>query len=103
MTVEAITIGGIPLVYEKEGSGPPLVFFHGGNSSAVQWEAVVPQFMGEYTCYVLEQRGHGRSGREPNADYRFAAMIEEATAFVDQVTGPAILVGQSMGGVVALG
>lgn len=102
MSLETVTIGEIPLMYEKEGSGPPLVFFHGGNASAVQWEAIVPHFIGEYTCYSLEQRGHGRSGRAPDADYRFGTMMEEGTAFVDRVTGPAILVGQSMGGGVAL-
>ena len=35
MSVESVVVGGINLVYEKEGTGPPLVFLHGFNASAI--------------------------------------------------------------------
>jgi pimeloyl-ACP methyl ester carboxylesterase len=103
MTTHSVTINGIDLVYDKEGSGPPIVFLHGSNASAVYWEGIVPHFMGDYTCYVLEQRGHGRSGRSTEEDYGAEAFVGDCTAFLEKVTGPAILVGQSMGGLVAFG
>lgn len=103
MSVETVNIGGIPLVYEKEGSGPPLVFLHGGNQSAIYWEAVVPYLMGDNTCYILEQRGHGRSGRSDDARYSLADYSEECASFLREVVGPAVLVGHSQGGHAAFG
>ena len=103
MSVHTVTINGLELVYEKEGSGPPLVFLHGSNASAVYWEAIVPHFMREHTCYVLEQRGHGRSDRSPEACYGSDALVGDCTAFLESVTGPAILAGHSAGGLVAFG
>jgi pimeloyl-ACP methyl ester carboxylesterase len=79
-----------------------LVFIHGGNGSAFQWETLIPSLLREYTCIAIELRGHGRSDRSPEAAFGAAAMIEEATAFVEQVVGvPMALVGQSMGGGIA--
>ena len=103
MSTHTVTINGIDLVYEKDGTGPPLVFLHGGNASAVWWEHVIPYVMDKFTCFRLEQRGHGRSGRAPDGDYRYSSMVDETIGFMDQVTGQAILVGQSQGGVVAMG
>jgi pimeloyl-ACP methyl ester carboxylesterase len=103
VSVHTFTINGIDLVYEKEGSGPPLLFLHGGNTSAVYWEHIVPHFMGHYTCFVLEQRGHGRSGRSATVDYAMATLVEDCLEFVGSVVGPAVLVGHSMGGAVAMG
>jgi pimeloyl-ACP methyl ester carboxylesterase len=103
MSTHSVNINGIDLVYEKEGSGPTVVFIHGTGASAVYWEAVVPQFMGDYTCFAIEQRGNGRSGRAANGKYTVDQLIEDACVFLDRVTGPAVLVGQSVGGAVAVG
>ncbi len=102
MSTHTVTINGIELVYDKEGSGPAVVFLHGGNASSVCWEAVVPHFMGEYTCYVLDQRGHGRSGRSSEKRYSLDDFAADCGVFLEKVTRPAILVGHSMGGMVAL-
>lgn len=103
MSTHTVTINGIELVYEKEGSGPAVVFLHGGNVSGIEWEAVVPHLLSNYTCYVLDQRGHGRSGRDPNVDYSFRAFAAEAAEFLDKVSGPAVIVGHSQGGHAAFG
>lgn len=102
MTTYTVDVNGIGLVYEKEGSGPPLVFLHGMNASAVYWEAVVPHVLDHYTCYVLEQRGMGRSARAPNGEYSVNTFVDDCVAFLQRVSGPAILVGQSLGGLVAV-
>jgi pimeloyl-ACP methyl ester carboxylesterase len=48
-------------------------------------------------------RGHGRSDRSPAAEYFTEHFIGEATAFLEQVvTGPSVVVGQFLGGLVAL-
>lgn len=103
MSTHTVTINGIDLVYDKEGSGPPLVFLHGMNASFVYWEAVVPHLLDQFTCYTLDQRGMGRSGRAADGKYSADAFVDDCVAFLDEVTGPAILVGQSMGGLVGFG
>lgn len=103
MSTESVKINGVDLVYEKEGSGPSIVFIHGTNAASVYWESVVPQVMGEYTCYSVEQRGNGRSGRSPDGNYTIDGLIDDCCSFVEQVSGPAVLVGQSLGGLVAFG
>jgi pimeloyl-ACP methyl ester carboxylesterase len=102
VSTHTVNINGIDLVYEKEGSGPPLVLLHGSNASAAYWETVLPHLMGDYACFVLEFRGHGRSARAPDGDYTTAACASDVAGFLQKVTGPAILAGQSMGGFVAL-
>ena len=103
MTVHSVSINSIDLKYDQEGSGKPIVFLHGARSSAVSWEAIIPHFMGDYTCFVLDQRGHGRSARLPTADYNLDAFAGECAEFLAQVTGPAVLVGHSQGGHAAFG
>jgi pimeloyl-ACP methyl ester carboxylesterase len=102
MSTHTVSINGIDLVYEKEGSGPPLVFFHGGNASAVWCQHLIPHLMRGYTCYALEQRGHGRSARSLSGEYNISAFIDDAVEFLDRVSGPATLVGWSLGGVVSM-
>jgi pimeloyl-ACP methyl ester carboxylesterase len=104
MPTESCVIGGVKLVYEKEGSGPPVVFIPAALLSAVEWEGVIPFFMADYTCYVVELRGHGRSDHAPDGDYSMRAFTEEAAELVRQVVGePSILIGSGEGGLVAMG
>lgn len=102
MSTHTVNINGIDLVYEKEGSGPPLVFIHGTNAAAIYWETVVPRLMGDYTCYSLEQRGNGRSGRAVGG-YTVDELIADCCSFLEIVSGPAVLAGQSLGGLVSFG
>lgn len=101
MSTHTARINGLDLVYDLEGSGPPLVFLHGMNASAVYWEAVVPHLLDHYSCYLLEQRGMGRSARAPDGEYSVGAFVDDCVSFLETVSGPAIIVGQSLGGFVA--
>lgn len=104
MTTHKAEINGLNLVYEREGDGPPIVFFPGGGGNATQWERVIPYVLSGHSCFVLESRGHGRSDRTSDADYRFTTFIKDATQFVREVVAePAVLVGQSAGGFIAMG
>jgi pimeloyl-ACP methyl ester carboxylesterase len=103
MPTEKATINGIELVYDREGTGQPLVMLHGATMSSVYWEAFVPYLLDEYTCTALDFRGHGRSARPPDGDHSFESVVDDCVAFLDAVVAaPAILVGQSLGGEVAL-
>lgn len=59
--------------------------------------------MEDCTCISLEQRGHGRSGRAAPETYTSQALVDDCIAFLEAVTGPAFLVGSSLGGLIGFG
>lgn len=104
MATRTANVNGLNLVYEHEGSGPPIVFLHTFTGSASQFETLIPFLTDDYTCIAVELRGHGRSDRSPEGHYITKHMVAEATAFIEQVAGtPAVLLGQSWGANVAFG
>jgi pimeloyl-ACP methyl ester carboxylesterase len=81
---------------ERAGSGAPVVFLHGvaGSGATYAW---LPE-LGR-TIVRPDFRGHGRSERAPGA-YLIAHYVDDAVAVLRD-TGPAAIVGHSLGGVVA--
>lgn len=55
---------GVPAYYETEGSGPPLVMYHGLTGTGQRWRdcGYVEALRERYTLLLLDARGHGRSG-----------------------------------------
>ena len=49
------------IVWRKWGSGPPLVFFHGGSGSWTHWIRNVPVLSRDYTVYAVDLPGMGDS------------------------------------------
>ena len=91
-------INGIELYYETHGSGPVLVFAHGGGGSHLSWWQQVPVFASHYTVITFDHRSFGQSrdlpdGPGPNA------FVEDLTALLDHLgIQKAAVAGQSMGG-----
>jgi NADP-dependent 3-hydroxy acid dehydrogenase YdfG len=81
------------------GAGPPLVFLHGGFLDHRMWEDQIPVFAEHYRVIAPDARGHGRSG---NATGPFRHTDDLAALLRRLDTGPAILVGLSMGGGIAI-
>jgi pimeloyl-ACP methyl ester carboxylesterase len=94
--------GTVELHYVKgPDGGPPLVWLHGATSSWVFGLNYAPWFVLRHTVYAVDFPGHGLSGRVPGR-YRNVDFGEDISAFLrDCVKGPAALVGESLGGVVA--
>jgi pimeloyl-ACP methyl ester carboxylesterase len=103
MTTRDVTLNGMNLVFEDEGSGDPMVFFHGSMGSAGYWDALVPLLLANYRCVRLEFPGHGRSDRSPAAAYGIDDQVDVAIQFLKAVTGPCIAVGASAGAGTAFG
>ena len=84
-------------------NGPALVFFHGVTRC---WQCFVPlisTLSTRWHVHVLEHRGHGLSSRTPAA-YLVKDYVRDAVAFVqNQVQGPVVLYGHSLGAMVAAG
>jgi pimeloyl-ACP methyl ester carboxylesterase len=83
---------------------PPVLFLHGAFSGAWVWAEHVLDFMAErgHAAYALSFRGHGRSeGREDLARYGLADYADDVRTAIRYIGCPPVLVGHSMGGLVA--
>jgi len=86
--------------YRVTGNGPPVVFLHGAGGSARLWGNQFQAFRDLSRCYFLDLPGHGASPPIPNITIEsYAAAVSDFLAELDE---PAILVGHSMGGAIAL-
>lgn len=82
----------------------PLVFVHGANISAWCWaEHFLPWFAARgFPVYALSLRGHGKSAGRERLDYHgLADYAEDVAAAVASLERPPVLIGHSMGAVVA--
>ncbi|MFJ4437716.1 alpha/beta fold hydrolase [Streptomyces sp. NPDC088923] len=85
------------------GDGPPVVLLHGLAGYAGEWEAVAVRLRARGRRVVaMDLRGHGGSVRHPR-DTSASAHADDVAALLGRLgAGPAVLVGQSLGGRVAL-
>jgi pimeloyl-ACP methyl ester carboxylesterase len=84
------------------GDGPPLVFVHGLGGSHLNWALVGPELAVRRRAVALDLRGFGLTpgDRRTATIWANVALLHQ---FIDQITGgPAILVGNSMGGMLSI-
>jgi pimeloyl-ACP methyl ester carboxylesterase len=88
--------------YRCAGSGPPLVLLHALGENSYSWGRVVPALAAAHTVIAPDLPGFGDSDPVPTAPA--PQHLADATAgFLDTLAaGPATLVGNSLGGTVAL-
>ncbi len=101
---KAFDTGEIILNYaEGPAVGPPLVLLHGFTGWWRIWQGLIPHLMPTSHLYACDLRGHGKSGRSGN-HYRVIDYVRDTVTFLHHaVPQPAILLGRSFGGLVALG
>lgn len=93
----------LSLNYVEQGSpnGIPVVFLHGYSDSWHSYESVLPHLPKNIHAFVVTQRGHGNSGK-PASGYAPKDFASDIALFVKKLgIGPVIIVGHSLGGVVA--
>jgi pimeloyl-ACP methyl ester carboxylesterase len=89
------------LYYEDQGSGAPLFLIHGLGSSAQDWENQVAHFAKSFRVIAPDLRGHGRSDK-PAGGYSIRRFADDIAGLMSTLrTGPAHVVGLSLGGGVA--
>jgi pimeloyl-ACP methyl ester carboxylesterase len=96
---------GVPVHYVDHGGpadGPLLVMVHGLGGSAVNWAALAPLLTD--TCRVLAVDltgfGHTKAGTNSTSITANQGMLQQLLS--ELAGGPAILVGNSMGGTIAI-
>lgn len=94
---------GVPIAYSSHGAGSPaLVFIHGGYADQTFWRHQVDSLAGRHRVVTLDLAGHGGSGSE-RREWTLDAFGEDVRVVIAALDiGEAILVGNSLGGPVAL-
>ncbi len=98
---------GFSIRYQTAGTkGIPMVLIHGFGSSCEHWRQNITVLAQTNRVYALDLIGFGQSAKpEPDKQitYNFETWGHQVSTFVREVVGePAFLVGNSIGGVVAL-
>lgn len=96
-----IAVNGTELYYQVSGRGKPLILLHGNGESGRIFDQIEGSLARDYQVYVVDSRGHGRSGRGVPVDYRL--MTEDMAQFIQRLKldKPAFY-GFSDGGIVGL-
>src|SRR5688500_13498277 len=91
----------LEFVEQGDPTGIPVVCLHGGTDSWHSFEPVLPYLPPTLRVFSLTQRGHGDSDR-PQDGYRLRDFAADVALFLDaQGIGAAVIVGHSMGSMVA--
>lgn len=95
--------GNVNLQYVEQGDedGTPVIFLHGITDSWHSFEQVLPLLPGNIHAFAISQRGHGDSDR-PAEGYHPRDFANDVADFIKKKNlGKAVIVGHSMGGLVA--
>lgn len=77
----------------------PILFLHGVSLSRDTWEEIAQRLSSGYRVWTLDFRGHGHSDRA--SSYKLADYVSDAETALAAIGRPAIVVGHSLGGLVA--
>jgi pimeloyl-ACP methyl ester carboxylesterase len=96
------TRNGTRLYWESHGTGEPFLLVMGLSFTLDMWYRIIPLLEPKYRLIVFDNRGVGRSDVPPGP-YSIGNMAEDAMAVLDAagVREPALLLGASMGGMIA--
>jgi pimeloyl-ACP methyl ester carboxylesterase len=94
-------LGDIDVAYTEAGTGePPAVLIHGLAQDRASWREQQRDLSQAHT-FAYDLRGHGGTTLG-DPDGTLTQLGRDLIAFLEQVTGPATVVGFSLGGTVAL-
>lgn len=100
ITAHTAQIGDLSVAYDQAGDGPPVVLVHGLAEDRHTW-AVQQSELATWRTYAADLRGHGETSLgEPEGTVD--QLVADLVGFLEAVTGPAILVGFSLGGTLVL-
>ena len=93
---------GVRIYWEAHGTGEPIVLVMGLSFTLDMWYRLAPELATTHRVILFDNRGVGRSDI-PSGTYTIGVMAEDTIAVMDaaEVADPAVLVGASMGGMIA--
>jgi pimeloyl-ACP methyl ester carboxylesterase len=96
-----VNVKGVELVYERRGSGPPLLMIMGFASTCYHWHGFDEILAKDFDVITFDNRGGGDNSAAPLPS-SIAEMADDAGGLLDAVSvACAHVVGVSMGGMIA--
>ncbi len=97
-----IKVSDINVYYELHGAGESLVLITGLANDVTQYIHITDRLSREFNVLAFDNRGAGRTDK-PDTPYTIEQMADDTAGLMDAVgTGPAHLIGVSMGGRTAM-
>jgi pimeloyl-ACP methyl ester carboxylesterase len=99
---EVVNVGGVRIAYEIEGDGPLVVLLQGLSMPGNMWMGLKEELVARgFRVVTPDNRGTGLSDA-PYRPYWIRQMAADTAAVIDAINeGPAIVMGVSMGGMIA--
>jgi pimeloyl-ACP methyl ester carboxylesterase len=102
LPIRFVEVDGVRLRYVVTGDGPPLVLLHTLRTQLDMFQRVIPSLAQRFRVYALDYPGHGWSDI-PEADYSAEFFVRTVGRALEQLDiRDAVLVGESIGGSIAL-
>ena len=79
---EAFDWQGRQIAWGRAGSGPAVVLCHGTPFSSVLWEPFAEALSGDFTVYVWDMPGYGRSSKDPGHPVHFGVQADAFAALL---------------------
>lgn len=101
----SINLGDATLRYAEVGQGPPVVFVHGSLGDYRTWGFQIEAFSEHFRTIAYSRRWHYPNQPPPSAttDYSSHMHVHDLARFLSKLDlGPAHLVGNSMGAIIAM-
>jgi pimeloyl-ACP methyl ester carboxylesterase len=99
-----VTVNGLSMAYDREGSGPTLLMIHGASQDSRSWRFNVPFFAQWFDVIAVDLPGHGKSDLPPCGPVRSVPVFADYVwGLVEAlgVTNP-VLMGHSLAGGIVL-
>lgn len=105
-TVTPTTVAGFPAAVAeptaRRGDAPPVVFVHGAFADHIGFEGWMGRFAeAGYRSVAASRRGRLGVGPASAAGMSFTDYVDDTLAVLDEVGDPAVIVGHSLGGLIA--
>jgi pimeloyl-ACP methyl ester carboxylesterase len=91
--------------YIQQGTGAPVILIHGLAASLHDWDDLIPELTrNDYAAYAPDLLGHGDSPKLDSRAYQMDWILEHFFDWMKslRLTQPAVLIGHSLGGYIAL-
>ncbi|MDQ2728136.1 MAG: alpha/beta fold hydrolase [Actinomycetota bacterium] len=104
MTVATVHAGNRPgLVYERRGTGEPLLLLHGFGHSRRAWDPVMSRLAAERDVIAIDMPGFGASRWPKGSPFGIDTVVAHIGAFLESIgVDRPHVAGNSLGGVVSL-
>ena len=98
--VRYVAVNGRRIAFEEQGEGTPVVFIHGTGTYRAVYADVADALGDGYRSIRYDRRGFAASGGQAGS---WSQHVDDVAALIDALVGaPAIVIGNSGGGVIAL-